>query len=119
MKRVTRNRRLNPAEVAKYDAIREKIEQEKPEINARIRQHMAEKRKAEARQTGSQTLGQRIRAAREACGVSQVVVAEAAGISQGYLSQLEQDEREPALSIAVRLAQALGISLDELASGAA
>ena len=50
---------------------------------------------------------------------TQVVVAEAAGISQGYLSQLEQDEREPALSIAARLAQALGISLDELASGAA
>jgi transcriptional regulator with XRE-family HTH domain len=63
-------------------------------------------------------LGQRLRAAREARGVSQVVVAEAAGISQGYLSQLEQDEREPALSITVRFAQALGISLDELASGA-
>ncbi len=44
MKRVTRNRHLNPAEAAKHDAIREKIEQEKPEINARIRQRVAEKR---------------------------------------------------------------------------
>jgi hypothetical protein len=57
MKRVTRNRHPNPAEAAKHDAIREKIEQEKPEINARIRQRMAEKRKAEASQSGSQTLG--------------------------------------------------------------
>jgi len=46
------------------------------------------------------------------------MVAAAAGISQGYLSQLETDEREPTLSVAARLAQALGISLDELASGA-
>ncbi len=119
MKRVTRNRRLSSAEAVKYDAIREKIEQEKLEINARIRQRMADKGNVEASQTGSQTLGQRIRAAREARGASQVVVAAAAGISQGYLSQLEQDEREPALSIAARLAQALGISLDELTSGAA
>ena len=119
MKRVTRNRRLTPAEAAKYDAIRKQIEQEKPEINARIRQRMAEKRQADASQTGHQTLGQRIRAAREARGASQVIVAEAAGISQGYLSQLEQDEREPALSIAARLARVLGLSLDELASGAA
>ena len=116
MKRITRDRRLTAAEAAKYEALREKIEQEKPEINARIRQSMAEKRKSVASQTGSQTLGQRIRAAREARGASQVVIAAAAGISQGYLSQLEQDEREPALSIAVKLARALSISLDELAS---
>jgi transcriptional regulator with XRE-family HTH domain len=40
------------------------------------------------------------------------------GISQGYHSQLEQDEREPTLSIAARLATALGVSLDALATGA-
>ena len=119
MKRIPRNRRLTPEEKAKYNAVREQIEQEKPEINARIRARMAEKRRAEAGQSGSQTLGQRIRAAREELGQSQVNLATAAGISQGYLSQLEQDEREPTLSIAARLARALGISLDELASGAA
>jgi transcriptional regulator with XRE-family HTH domain len=80
---------------------------------------MAETRKAEAIQSGCQTLGQRIRAARETLGESQVDLASAAGISQGYLSQLEQDEREPTLTIAVRLARALGMSLDELASGMA
>jgi len=64
-------------------------------------------------------LGQRIRAAREALGESQLNLAASAGISQGYLSQLEADEREPTLPVAARLARALGISLDELASGAA
>ena len=119
MKRITRDRHLTPEEAAKYNAIREEIEQEKPEIDARIRKRMAGKRKAEAGRSGVQTLGQRIRAAREALGESQVNVAAAAGISQGYLSQLETDEREPTLSIAASLARALGISLDELASGAA
>ena len=46
-------------------------------------------------------------------------LAAEAGISQGYLSLLEQDEREPTLSIAARLAAALGVSLDAMATGAA
>jgi ribosome-binding protein aMBF1 (putative translation factor) len=118
MKRVIRNRRLTPEEADKYNAIREEIEREKPEINARIRARLAEKRRA-ACEPGTLTLGQRIRTAREQLGQSQVNLAAAAGISQGYLSQLEQDEREPPLSVAARLARALGISLDKLASGAA
>lgn len=119
MKRIIRDRMLTPEEAAKYRAIREAIEQEKPEINARIRARLAAKRQAEASRAGESTLGQRIRSAREALGESQVNIAATAGISQGYLSQLEKDEREPTLSIASRLAHALGISLDELASGAA
>jgi ribosome-binding protein aMBF1 (putative translation factor) len=118
MKRVTRDRHLTPEEAAKYNAIRDEIDGEKPEINARIRKRMAAKRKAEASKSGGQSLGQRIRAAREALGESQVNLATAAGISQGYLSQLETDEREPTLSVAARLVRALGITLDELASGA-
>ncbi len=116
MKRTTRDRRLTPGEAAKYNAIREEIEAEKPEINARIRKRMAAKRKEKVAESNSQSLGQRIRAAREALGESQVNLAAAAGISQGYLSQLETDEREPTLSIAARIAGVLGISLDELAS---
>lgn len=118
MKRIARDRHLTAEEAAKYNEIREKIEEEKPEINARIRKRTAAKRKAEAGRSGVQTLGQRIRAAREALGESQVNLAAAAGISQGYLSQLEADEREPTLSIAAGLARALGMSLDELASAA-
>jgi ribosome-binding protein aMBF1 (putative translation factor) len=119
MNRITRDRHLTPEEAAKYAAIREEIGREKPEINARIRKRLAAKRKAEANQSGDRTLGRRIRAAREALGESQVSLAASAGISQGYLSQLEADEREPTLSMGARLARALGISLDELASGAA
>jgi ribosome-binding protein aMBF1 (putative translation factor) len=105
--------------VEKYNAIRKEIEAEKPEINARIRRRLAENRQQKAAESNSQSLGQRIRAAREALGESQVSVAAAAGISQGYLSQLESDEREPTFSIAIRLANALNISLDELASDTA
>jgi ribosome-binding protein aMBF1 (putative translation factor) len=119
MKRTNRDRPLTSEEAAKYNAIREEIEAEKPEINSRIRNRLADKKKEKAAQSDSQTLGQHIRAAREALGESQVSLAAAAGISQGYLSQLEADEREPTLSIAARLANALGISLDKLASGAA
>ena len=119
MKSIVRDRRLTAEEAAKCDAIREQIEQEKPEINARIRAQLAARRKAAAEGTGVPTLGQKLRAAREARGETQVRLAAAAGISQGYLSQLEQDEREPTLSIAARLARVLDVSLDELASGAA
>ena len=118
MKRITRDRRLTADEAAKYDAIREQAEGDKPEVKARIRKRLAEQ-KGQASQSGEQTLGQRIRAAREALGESQVQLAAAAGISQGYLSQLETDEREPTLSIAARLARALDMSLDGLASGVA
>ena len=49
MKRVTRDRHLTSEEAAKYQSVREKIEEEKPEINARILARMAEKRKASIR----------------------------------------------------------------------
>lgn len=119
MKRMTRDRPLTPAEAEKYNAMRDEIEAEKPEINERIRERMTETRKVDATLSGGQSVGQRIRAAREALGASQVHVANDAGISPDYLSLLEQDERDPTLSIAARLARALRISLDDLASGAA
>lgn len=74
-------------------------------------------RKAKAkgcRESNRPTLGQHIRTSCEALGQFQVNLA-AAGISQGYLSQLETDEREPTLSIIAQLAKALNISFDELA----
>jgi ribosome-binding protein aMBF1 (putative translation factor) len=118
MKRIARDRHLTSEEAEKYNAIRGQIEQEKQDINDRIRKRIASQRKTKASQSGGQTVGERIRAARESLGTPQVELAAAAGISQDYLSQLEADEREPTLSIAARLAQALGMSLDELASGA-
>ena len=119
MKRIIRDRHLTQEEAAKYRAIRDQIEGEKAEINARILQRIEVTREANVRQTSVPTLGQRIRAAREALGESQMNLALKVGISQGYLLQLEADQREPTLSIAVRLSRALGITLDELASGPA
>jgi len=62
------------------------------------------------------TLGQKIRAAREAHGLTQAELAARAHVAQAYLSYLEQDQREPSLSIAARIARELDIPLDELAS---
>jgi DNA-binding XRE family transcriptional regulator len=119
MKRITRERRLTAVEAAKYDALRRQIDLEKPEIEASIRGRLAARRKAVATRAGVPTLGQKIRGVREARQQTQVQLAAVAGISQGYLSQLEQDEREPTLSVAARLAGALGVSLDDLATGVA
>lgn len=117
MKQVTRSRRLAAEESAEYDAVRVQIEREKPAITNRIRRQLAERRRLEASAAGVPTVGQRLRAARQARGLTQVSLAAAAHVSQGYLSQIEQDLREPTLSIAARLAKALCMSLDELALG--
>ena len=116
MERITRTMRLTPEEISNDRKVRELVEQEKPEMKAQIRQRMADVRLATAARNGTPTLGQRIRAVRETRELSQVALAASAGISQGYLSQLEQDEREPTLSIAARIAHALQLSLDDLAA---
>jgi ribosome-binding protein aMBF1 (putative translation factor) len=117
MKEVTRPRRLTAEEAGAYDEVRQQIAAERPQITARIRHDLADRRRSEAHTAGVPTLGQRLRAEREARGLSQVSLAAEARISQGYLSQIEQDLREPTLSIAARLAAALRISLDDLALG--
>ena len=54
------------------------------------------------------TLGRKIRAAREELGMSQAQLASCGGLSQGYLSQLENDEvRNPSAAVIFRLAKAL------------
>ena len=83
MKRIVRDRRLTPEEIAEDRRVRALVEREKPEISARIRQRMAVIRQERAAAAGSSTLGARIRAAREAQGLSQVELAAASGISTG------------------------------------
>jgi len=48
MKRITRDRPLTPEETDKYNAIRDAIEREKPDIDARIRKRMEGERKAQS-----------------------------------------------------------------------
>lgn len=46
--------------------------------------------------------------------LSQVTVAQRAGCSQSYLSQLESGDRSPSLILLLRLSDALGCSVAEL-----
>ena len=45
--------------------------------------------------------------------ISQTDVAEKAKITQGYLSKVEQGDREPTLSNALAICEALGVDLDD------
>lgn len=61
------------------------------------------------------TFAGRLRALREAAGLSVAELATAAGLTRQAVSKLERGHREPALETARRLAAALGVTIDELA----
>jgi DNA-binding XRE family transcriptional regulator len=115
LKRITNPRKLTTAEAAEVRRLRELVEKDKDEIRAEGVRLLAEKRRSQAATQGAATLGQKIRAAREARGLTQADLASRAQLAQAYLSYLEQDQREPSLSIAARIARELDIPLDELA----
>jgi transcriptional regulator with XRE-family HTH domain len=56
-----------------------------------------------------------IRSRRAALGLSQAELAKKAGVSLRQLARYEAGDQQPVLSAAVALADALGISMDELA----
>ena len=60
------------------------------------------------------TIGSRIKAAREAAGVTQEVLAAAAGTHQTHVSRLENDAQEGTITVLKRLAKALGVDVREL-----
>lgn len=119
IKRITNPRKLTAEEAPEVGRLRELVEEDKDEIMAQGRELFAEKRRRHAAAQGTATLGQKIRAARESRGLTQADLAAGARVAQAYLSYLEQDQREPSLSIAARIARALDIPLDELASAVA
>lgn len=55
------------------------------------------------------TTGMRIRAARDAHGLTQADLAARAGSRQEHISRIERDEHEPSLELLTRLAAALGV----------
>jgi HTH-type transcriptional regulator/antitoxin HipB len=114
-RRVVSTQKLTPEQAAEYRQLRELVERDKPEILAEGRRLLAAKRQREAAASGTASLGQKIRQAREARGWSQMELAKRAKLTQAYLSYLEADERQPSLSIAARLSRELEIPLDELA----
>lgn len=63
------------------------------------------------------TPGDRIREAREAKGWTQDQLSDKAGISKGFLSDVENNKRNVSAENALKLADALGMSLDYLMRG--
>jgi transcriptional regulator with XRE-family HTH domain len=63
----------------------------------------------------AETTGKRLQRLRQGAGLSQSQLADAAGVPVGTIRSIEYDRRGPLLETAVKLAGALGVSLDELA----
>lgn len=60
-------------------------------------------------------LGERLRQLRQQAGMTQAALAEAAGISKPYLSELESDAgRRPSAELLLRLADALEVTIADL-----
>jgi transcriptional regulator with XRE-family HTH domain len=59
-------------------------------------------------------VARRLRRQREARGISQARLAQAAGISRGYLIRLEAAQQDPTLTVLEKLAKALKVKLPEL-----
>ena len=60
------------------------------------------------------TMGRRIKAAREHIDMTQVVLCERLGIRQAYMSQIENDHSMPPADLIARVAAALNVSADYL-----
>ena len=63
------------------------------------------------------TAGERIRARRQALGLTQDQLAQRAGMSKGFLSDVETGTRNLSAGKLLKLSQALGTSLDYLMKG--
>lgn len=61
-----------------------------------------------------ETFGARLRCARENAGVTQGELAETVGVHRVNLNRYENDKAIPALDVAWKLADALGVSVDDL-----
>jgi transcriptional regulator with XRE-family HTH domain len=67
--------------------------------------------------TPGQTVGQRVRLARTARGYGVNELDRLIGVPQGYVSRLEGSDREPRADSLRKLAQALGVGVEWLATG--
>ena len=63
------------------------------------------------------TVGERIREIREKRGMTQDKLAEAAGLSKSFLSEVENDKSNISSRILLRIANELGASMDYLLDG--
>ena len=61
---------------------------------------------------------QRLKSLREAAGLTQDALAKVAGVTVSTVAKLERPGKAPAWETAVKLAEALGVSLDAFKDGA-
>lgn len=61
--------------------------------------------------------GYNLAQARARAGLSQEGLAALAGLSQGEISRVERSERDPGITVVVRLADALGLGPGDLLDG--
>lgn len=59
-------------------------------------------------------MGQRLKAARKAKGLTRYALAKRAGVSREYVRKLEDGESDPTVGMLLRLATALGVKAAEL-----
>jgi transcriptional regulator with XRE-family HTH domain len=59
------------------------------------------------------TFAIRLKELREKAGLTQAALAQATGLSLGVIRDYEQGRKEPALRSAFKLAEALGVSVEE------
>lgn len=59
-------------------------------------------------------MGEKLKAARKAAGLTQEQLAEKVGVQQRDISRWENGQREPGVLIVKKMAQALGCSMDDL-----
>lgn len=59
-------------------------------------------------------LGQRIKAARARCGLTQEKLAERARLTTSHISKIETADTKPSLSTIVEIANAMAVSVDSL-----
>ncbi|MGX9963582.1 helix-turn-helix domain-containing protein [Roseomonas sp. F4] len=62
-------------------------------------------------------LGERLRARRQAAGLSLAALAEATGLTKGYLSKVERGVGQPSIGTVFRVAEALGVPAAQLLAG--
>jgi transcriptional regulator with XRE-family HTH domain len=62
----------------------------------------------------AETLGQRLRAARERLGLTQFALAVSIGVQGNQVSRWERDQDAPRVVHLIRLRRALRVSLDDL-----
>ncbi|WP_405676943.1 helix-turn-helix domain-containing protein [Streptomyces sp. NBC_01511] len=64
--------------------------------------------------TRRQAIGTRIRAAREAAGLTQIQLGEMAGLDHKTIHRIEYGTSDPTLGMLIRIAAALDMSLSDL-----